>query len=105
MSRDLAAHAAMKVSDLQDRESVDELTVEIVEKEEPRDFESGSDSGRVCTAIGEDDTDQVKVTLWNEEIDQVEIGDTVRITDGWSKRYQGEMEVSSGRYGELEVVD
>lgn len=96
----------MKVSDLGDRMEVDELVVDIVDKEEPRDFESQSgSSGRVCNAVGEDDTGKVTVTLWNDEIDQVEVGQTIKITDGWSKEYQGQIEVSAGKYGSLEVVD
>lgn len=97
----------MKVADLADREQVDEIVLEIVDKEEPREFTSQSgSSGRVCTAIGRDeDGETVKVTLWNDEIDDVDEGATIRITEGWSKLYNEEMEVSAGRYGELEVVD
>lgn len=96
----------MKVADLADRSEVDEIELEIVDKEEPREFDSQSSSGRVCNAVGrDDDGDTVTVTLWNEEIDEVDVGQRVRIVDGWSKRYEGEMELSSGRYGELEVVD
>lgn len=96
----------MKVADLADRSEVDEIELEIVDKEEPREFDSQGSSGRVCNAVGrDDDGDTVTVTLWNEEIDEVDVGQRVRIVDGWSKRYEGEMELSSGRYGELEVVD
>lgn len=96
----------LKVTDLRDRTSVDEIELEIIDKEEPRDFQSQSgSSGQVCNATGKDDTGEVTVTLWNEEIDLVDVGETIRITNGWAKEYQGEIELSAGKYGELEVVD
>lgn len=96
----------MKVAELGDRMKVDEIELEITEMEDPRDFTSRSgQSGRVCNATGQDDAgDTVRVTLWNEEIDQVEVGSRIRITNGWSKDYKGDIELSAGRYGELEVL-
>lgn len=97
----------MKVADLGDRMKVEEIELDIVEKEEPREFTSRSgQSGRVCNATGQDDAgDSVKLTLWNDEVDQVEEGHRIRITNGWSKEYQGEIELSAGRYGTLEILD
>lgn len=97
----------MKVADLQDRTKVDELVLTITKKEEPRDFTGRSgQTGRVCNATGEDEAgDSVKVTLWNDEIEQVEEGSQIRILNGWCKEYKGENEVSAGRYGQLEVVE
>jgi len=92
----------MKVNELKDRGVVDEITLKITLKEEPRDVRGGS--LRVCNATGEDDTGSVTVTLWNAEIEKVNSGDTIKITKGWSQMYNGSMQVSAGRLGKLEVV-
>ena len=92
----------MKVNELKDKGAVEEITLKITAKEEPRDVRGGS--LRVCNATGEDDTGKVTVTLWNEDIDKVNIGDSIKITKGWSQIYNGTMQVSSGRMGKLEVV-
>ena len=92
----------MKVNELKDRGAVDEITLKVTAKEEPKEVRNGS--LRVCSLTGEDDTGKVIVTLWNDDIEKVKIGDSIKITKGWSQDYNGSMQVSSGRFGQLEVV-
>lgn len=83
-----------------------DLELRIVKKSEPHSFVSEKTGrGRVCTAVGEDDSGQIKVSLWNEDIDRVNEGDQIRIKGGYSRLFKDEVHVSSGRYGELEVID
>lgn len=97
----------MKIKDLKDRTKIDEIVLTIVEKREPRDFESkwtGS-SGKVCDATGQDeDGDKVSVTLWNEEIDRVPLNARIRISNGWTSKYRNTLQVSAGKFGKLEVL-
>lgn len=93
----------MKVSELQDKSPVEEITLKITAKEEARDVRGGT--LRVCNATGEDDTGKVVVTLWNDDIEKVKEGDTIKITNGWSQMYNDTMQVSPGRKGTLEVVE
>ncbi|MBD3303777.1 hypothetical protein GF343_01405 [Candidatus Woesearchaeota archaeon] len=92
----------MKVSDLKDKTQVDEITLKIVEKEEPKDVRGGT--LKMCNCTAEDDTGKVTVTLWQADVDKVNVGDTIKITKGWAQDYQGKLQVSSGRFGQLEVV-
>lgn len=92
----------MKVSDLKDKTQVDEITLKIVEKEEPKDVRGGT--LKMCNCTGEDETGKVTVTLWQADVDKVNPGDTIKITKGWAQDYQGKLQVSSGRFGKLEVV-
>lgn len=93
----------MKVSDLKDRTPVDEIVLKITSKEEPRDVKGGS--LRVCNLTGEDETGSITVTLWNEDIDKVNEGDTIKITKGWASVFNDTLQVSTGRMGTLEVVE
>ncbi len=92
----------MKVNELKDKTKVDELIVEITEKDEPREVRGGS--LKVCNCTGKDDTGSVTITLWNKDIDAVKVGDTIKISNGWAAVYQDNMQVSSGRFGTLEVM-
>lgn len=92
----------MKVNELQDKNAVDEITLKITAKDEPRDVRGGT--LRVCNATGEDETGKVVVTLWNQDIDKVKQGDTIKITGGWSQIYNDSMQVSSGKRGNIEVL-
>jgi len=93
----------MKVKELKDKGSVDEITLKVTAKEEPKEVRNGS--LKVCSLTAEDDTGKVVVTLWNQDIDKVKVGDTIKITKGWSQDYNGNMQVSSGRFGTLEVIE
>ena len=80
-----------------------ELTATVVEKADVRTFEKFGKQGRVCNATLQDDTGKVSLTLWNDDVDKVNTGDTVKITNGWANEYQGEVQLSTGKFGTLEV--
>lgn len=92
----------MKINELKDRTPVDEITLDVVSKEEPRTVRDGQ--LRVCNAVGKDETGQVKLSLWNEDIEKVNQGDKIKITKGWASEYQGEIQLSAGKMGTIEVL-
>ncbi len=96
----------MKVRDLRAEAKVDTLELVIKEKGSARDFSSRSGStGKVCDAKAVDDENQeVSVSLWNDEIGRVQVNDRIRITNGWAREWRGNLQVSAGRYGKLEVL-
>lgn len=81
------------------------LNLKVVEKEEPHTFETDKGEGRVATAICEDNSGKIKVSLWNEDIEKVEVGDRIKIENGYSRLFKDEVHVSAGKYGELKVPD
>ncbi|MEE9592835.1 MAG: hypothetical protein V3W28_04560 [Thermoplasmata archaeon] len=97
----------MKVKDLRPRNKVDTIDLVIVEKGEPRSFTSREGAtGQVTDATGKDeDGDTVTVTLWNEDIERVNPNSKIRITNGWASEWQGNLQLSAGRYGKLEVLE
>ncbi|MBT4823926.1 hypothetical protein HN695_00995 [Candidatus Woesearchaeota archaeon] len=95
----------MKINELQARQGSVELVGTIKEKGESREFEKFGKMGKVCNAVLADDTGEVKLTLWNEQADQVNQGDKVKISNGWVGEYQGEKQLSTGKFGKLEVVE
>lgn len=96
----------MKVRDLRPESKVDVIELTIKEKSAARDFSSRSGStGKVCDAKAVDDEGQeVSISLWNDEIDRVQSNDRIRITNGWVREWRGNMQVSAGRFGKLEVL-
>jgi replication factor A1 len=96
----------MKVSEVRPESKVDVIELTIREKGTARDFSSRSGStGKVCDAkaVDEEGT-EVSVSLWNDEIDRVKANDRIRITNGWAREWRGNIQVSAGRYGKLEVL-
>ena len=95
----------MKVSELKAREGKVDITVEVVSVEEPRTFNKFGREGRVANAIAKDDSGEIKLTLWNDDIDKVKVGSKVKITNGYINEFQGEKQLTAGRLGKLEVVE
>lgn len=92
-----------KVSELQNRMGKVELTGTIVKKDEPRTFDKFGKEGRVANARIKDDSGEVTLTLWNEQVDQVKEGDVVTVHNGWVSEFRGELQLGTGKFGSLEV--
>jgi replication factor A1 len=95
----------MKVSQLRPRMGNVFIELEVVSKGEIREFASAKGSGKVCSAAGKDDTGEVQVSLWNEQIDQVNEGQKIRIENGWVSEYKGQLQLSTGKFGTLHVLE
>lgn len=96
----------MKGKDLRPESKVDVIELTIKEMGTVRDVSTRSGRmSRVCDAKTEDeDGTEVSISLWNQEIDQVKQGARVRISNGWVREWRGNLQVSAGRYGKLEVL-
>jgi len=94
----------MEIKDLQANQGKVDLVVEVVEKKDARTFEKFGKSGKVCNAIVKDATGTVMLTLWNEDVDKVSPGDRIHIKNGWCTEYKDEKQISSGKFGEIEVI-
>ena len=94
----------MEIKDLQARQGHVELIADVVEKTEPRTFEKFGKQGRVCKAKVKDATGTVTLTLWNEDIEKINVGDKIKLSKGYVGEWQGELQLSAGKFGTLEVV-
>ena len=96
----------MKANEVRPQMRNIDLELKIVEVENPRSYVSPTGrEGRVTTAVGEDDSGRIKISLWDNDVDRVKVGNSIRIRNGYAKFFRGEVHVSAGRYGKLEVVE
>jgi len=96
----------VNAKDIRANAKVDLLELTITEKGETRSVSTRvGGSSRVCDAKGKDaEGGIVALSLWNDEVDRVSVGDHVRIVNGWAREWRGEVQVSAGRLGKLEIV-
>jgi replication factor A1 len=94
----------MEIKDLQANQGNIDIVAVVMTKDEPRTFEKFGKQGRVANAMIKDETGEVKITLWNDDIDTVNIGDKIHIQNGWCSEYRDEKQLSSGKFGKIEVV-
>jgi replication factor A1 len=95
----------MDIKDLEVRQGNVDVVVEVVDKGDVREFEKFGRTGKVCTATIKDDSGEIKLSLWNEQVDLVNVGDKVHITNGYVNEFQGEKQLTTGRLGKLEVLE
>ncbi len=94
----------MKISELKPKQGSIELTADVVEVGEARTFNKFGKEGKVADAVIKDDSGQVRLSLWNEQADRVKAGDTVTIKNGYVNEWQGELQLTTGRLGTIDVV-
>ncbi len=96
----------MKIDQLKPKSKIEKIELTIVEKEDSRGFINRFGvKGKVCNAVARDDAGaRIGLTLWNDEIDKVDVSDRICITNGWVKEWNGNLEISAGRFGRLEIL-
>lgn len=96
----------MKIKELRDGMRRVDVVAKVIEKSEPREVHSRSKDTtyNVADAVISDETGTMKLTLWNEQIDQVNVNDTVKIENGYVTSFRGEIQLNAGRYGKLSII-
>ncbi len=94
----------MKINELKPNQSRINLEADVVNVSEVKSFLRFGRAIRVANATIKDDTGETKLTLWNDEVDKVKPGNKVRITNGYAKEFQGELTVTAGKFGKIEVL-
>ncbi len=95
----------MKIKDLKDGMRRVDVVAKVIEKSDTREVRSRyrDETYRVADAVISDETGTIKLTLWNKQIDQVNVDDTVKIENGYIRSFRGEIQLNVGRYGTLTV--
>ena len=93
----------MFIKDLQPRQTNVDVEGEVLEISDVREFSKYGRQGKVANAIIKDGTGKVKLSLWNEQIEKVHPGDKVKIQKGYVGEFQGELQLTTGKFGTLEV--
>ena len=97
----------LNINDLRDGMRRVDVEAQVTEIGEPREVTSKRTGANltVADAVLTDDSGSIKLTLWNEQIDQVKVNDMVKIANGYVTSWQGERQLNVGRYGTLTVLE
>ena len=94
----------MQIKDLKPKQGNVDIIIDVVDVGEPREFQKFGKPGKVSTAIAKDETGDIKLSLWNEDTERIKAGDKIHLTNGYVNEWQGEMQLTTGRLGKLEVI-
>lgn len=94
----------MNIEELKAGQGKVDIEVEVVDISDVRTFSKFGKDGRVATAKVKDESGEIDLTLWNENIDGVSVGDKLKIENGYVSEFQGNTQLTAGKYGTLSVV-
>ncbi len=94
----------MKIADI--RLGLSGITIEakVVEISEPRDVNTKYGVKSVADAILEDETGQIKFSLWEDQINSIAVGDSVVVHGAYVTQFRNVLQLSIPKSGKLEVV-
>ncbi len=95
----------MQINDLKVGQKSVNIEVEVSSVGEVREFQKYGRQGRVATAIVKDESGEINMTLWNEDIDKVKEGSKIKIENGYVNEFQGDSQLTAGKYGKLTVLE
>jgi replication factor A1 len=83
-----------------------EVEASVVDKGDTRQVQSRykDEMYNVADAMVQDETGTIKLTLWNEQIDMVNVGDNIKIENGYVTSFKSEIQLNVGKYGKLSIL-
>jgi replication factor A1 len=95
----------MKISELKAGMRNVSITGKIDSVGEPRtvNLKAGG-TNTVADAIISDESGSIKLSLWGEEINNVQPGDMVSVENGYINTFRGENSLSVGKFGKLKKL-
>jgi len=95
----------MKISELKIGQGNVDVEGTIKEIGETRTFNKFGRELSVANAILKDDSGSIKLTLWNDDVARFKDGDKIKLTNGYVNEFQGEKQLTSGKFGKIELVE
>ena len=96
----------MNITELTDgARNVEIPEAEVTEKGETRTVNTrfGTEA-RVADIKIKDDTGEITLSLWNDDIEKVDEGTKLKIGNGYTNSFRGEVKLNVGRYGTLDIL-
>ena len=95
----------MKIKDLKIGDKKVNIKVQVKRIGETREFERTGSKNRMATAIVEDESEEIDMPLFNDELDIVKEGDLIEVINGYVSEFNGIKQLRAGKYGKIEIVN
>lgn len=95
----------MTVEELSPEADEVEITGTIKELPTPRAVSTRYGQKRITTVVFKDETGEIDLTLWEEEIDAIEEGAQVKITGAYVREWGDGIQLNIGRDGNIEMTE
>ena len=96
----------LRVKDLRAGMKRINLKARVLEIPEPRlVFTKFGAQAYVANALVADETGTIKLSLWNQQINAVSVGDVIKVENARVATFRGERQLRIGRHGKLSAVE
>jgi len=96
----------MKISELRAGASNVTITAKVTQKDEPREVVTKYGKRlSVANITLQDDSGSIAMSLWGDSINDVDVGDTIEVSNGYVNEFRGTPQLSTGKFGKIKVVD
>ena len=104
-ARKLRTPASYSIQDLRAGMNHVSLKAKVLEVPQPKQvFTRYGNYASLAKAVIEDNTGQIKLCLWNDQIDAVSAGTTVQIENARTSTFKGERQLSLGKTGTVSNI-
>lgn len=94
----------MNIAELRSGQGNVEVVGEITEMGESRSFNKYGKQLTVANATLKDSSGSIKLSLWNDDVIRFKEGDKIAIHNGYVSEFQGEKQLTSGKFGSIEKI-
>ena len=95
---------SMKISEIKRGSSNVNIQAKVIDVSDPRDVQTKYGKRSVADATLEDDSGQITLTLWEEKIGSVKIGDVIEIAGAYVTEFRDKLQLNIPRTGKVETV-
>ncbi len=94
----------MKISEIVPGASKVNVEATVIEKQPVREVNTKFGPNSVCEVIVEDESGNIVLVLWGPQANEFEIGDKLKIENGFVKEWNGALQLSVGKFGKIVKV-
>ncbi|MFX0015674.1 MAG: hypothetical protein ACFFB2_12130 [Promethearchaeota archaeon] len=92
----------VKIGDVKPLEKRLNVVFQVTDSGDTREINKRSgETHRVCDFTVADDTASITLTLWNEDIDGLDVGKVYRLSNGFANVFQNSLRLSKGKFGSI----
>ena len=94
----------MKISELSSGAGNVSLEAEVTKVGEIREINKYGRQLKVANVTIKDESGEIDLVLWNENIDRVKEGDKISIENGYVSEYKGTIQLTLGKFGKMNIL-
>jgi ssDNA-binding replication factor A large subunit len=95
----------MKIKDIKRGLSNISIEAKVIDIADPREVQTRYGPKNVADATLEDDSGQISLTLWEEKIKSISVGDTIGINGAFVTSFRDKLQLNIPKTGKIEILE